>query len=78
MEQSDGFLVRKLESELLGEVNGDVVGQYKRGCCLVQRTGLGLEKCGMGAGLGQWMVGCLEVPKPMLLAHFYRDARTEG
>ena len=33
---------------------------------------------GMGAGLGQWPVGFLEVPNPRLLAHFYQDARAEG
>ena len=76
--QSDGFLVGIRESDLLGEVVGDVVRWSKQGCCLVQRTGTGLMKCGMGVGLGHWPVGCLEVPKLRLLAHFYHDAHAEG
>ena len=69
--QLDGVFVRKRESELLSEVDGDVVGRSERGCCLVQRIGPGLVKCGKCAGWGQWTVGCLEVPKPRLPAHFY-------
>ena len=71
-------MVGKRESELLSEVDVDVVRRSERGCLLVQQTGPGLMKCGIGTGLGKWTVGCLEVPKPRLLAYFYRDARTEG
>ena len=68
--QLDGFLVKKHESELLGEVDGDMVGRSERGCCLVKQTGTVLVKCGMDDGLSQWTVGCLEVTKPRLIAHF--------
>ena len=67
----DGVLVRKCGSELLIELDGDVVGRSERGCCLVQRMGPGLVNCGIYAGLGQWTVGCLEMPEPSLYAHFY-------
>ena len=30
---------QKNVSELLGEVDGDVVGRSERGCCLIQRMG---------------------------------------
>ena len=49
---SEGFLVRKHESEAVGEMDGDVVGQSKRGCHSVKWTG----PCLLNIWNGCWVV----------------------